>query len=179
MCVNNATIIPGVGISYQTANTSLSNMVVEGWWFGFCLSTLPPFYELLFLSIYSIVRCENICSTGKVLLKLGLVPGQWSQQQIHNRMDLNVLQWLSSGFDSVIVTVYQTSAVSSNLTELKQCCTEQPQFLSSYMRDWWSHKENNYVKLLLLCFYKTPNHDVYFDFYMVYLDTTESCEHLL
>lgn len=36
-----------------------------------------------------------------------------------------------------------------------------------------------YVKLLLLCFYKTPNHDVYFDFYMVYLDTTESCEHLL
>lgn len=176
MCVNNATIIPGVGISYQTANTSLSNMVVEGWWFGFCLSTLPPFYELLFLSIYSIVRCENICSTGKVLLKLGLVPGQWSQQQIHNRMDLNALQWLSSG----LINSCDCNCLSNQCRVFKPNRTQAMLYRTATIPlQLYERLMKPYVKLLLLCFYKTPNHDVYFDFYMVYLDTTESCEHLL
>lgn len=77
MCVNNATIVPGVGISYQTPRITDKHgdgkVMIWVWFEHLAVTDLQ---ELLFLSIFSIVRCENICPTGEVLLKLGHVPGQ-------------------------------------------------------------------------------------------------------
>ncbi len=139
-------------------------MLVEGWWFGACfvatgpgdLTVIEP-HELLCIPKYSRVKCEGIRLTAKVGPKLG--HAQDNDPKHTSKSTTERLKRKESRFCNSLVIV-QTSSWLKSLV-INKCPqtsinwsnvvkTSGPKLLQNNARDWWSHTEYDYFKLLLL-----------------------------